>query len=251
MGERRVRYLETTESTNDLALALAQEGNACALVVAETQSRGRGRLSREWHSPPGSGLYFSAIYRPGLKFGDLAKLTLAAGLALALAVAETTALEPGLKWPNDLLLGGKKCGGILCECRLPAGESHRQNPLAVVGIGLNVNTSAARFPPELRERATSLKLAGGRSWPRGPLLAAIMDHLDALVLELERGQFPAILARWRQRDALLGRELAWVTPAGAVVRGTALGPDDDGVLRIRDRRGRVHPVLSGDLSLAR
>ncbi|MFU8819113.1 MAG: biotin--[acetyl-CoA-carboxylase] ligase [Desulfurivibrio sp.] len=251
LGERRVHYLETTESTNDLALALAESGGDCTLVVAESQSRGRGRLRRSWHSPAGAGLYLSFIYRPRLEPEDLARLTLAAGLALALAVAETTGLAPGLKWPNDLLLAGKKCGGILCECRLPASGSPAQLPVVVVGIGLNVNTDAARIPPELQGRATSLLLATGRPWERGPLLAAILKQLDALVVRLEEGEFPAILAQWRQRDALLGRELEWLTPAGEVVRGIALGPDDDGILRIRDRGGRVHPVLSGDLSLAR
>lgn len=284
LGHRRARYLVETTSTNDLALALATTGEAEAgaagwahgasdypqLVVAERQSQGRGRLRRSWWSPPEGGLYVSFVYRPRLELEELAKLTLVAGVATAVAVERETGLQPGLKWPNDILLAGKKCGGILCETRLissasPARDDDGQGTLCqpsagdpaghgapavvVVGIGLNVNTTAAQLPPELQATATSLRLATGRVWQRGMLLAAIADELDALVGRLEAGEFAAILARWRRRDALYGRELAWLTPAGEVVRGVALGPDDDGALRIRDRRGAVHQVLAGDLTV--
>ena len=277
LGERRAHYLAATESTNDIALATAlgrvldrqffpdapkgdnskadpestraaPGSNGSFLVVAESQSRGRGRLGRSWASPPGAGIYVSFVYRPRLPPEELARLTLAAGLAVALALEKSCGLEPGLKWPNDLLLAGKKCGGILCESRLAVGDDG-EGPLVVVGIGLNVNTSAEQLPSELQGRATSLGLATGRSWKRGPLLAAIAAELDALVVRLEGGEFAAILAQWRQRDALLGRELEWLTPAGGVVSGIALGPDGDGILQIRDRHGALHRVLSGDLAL--
>lgn len=254
LAGRPLTFLSLTDSTNRVALELAGQGAGVAVVVAERQSGGRGRLRRGWHSPPGAGIYCSILYRPRLAPQDLPKLTLAAGLAVAVAVEKTTGLQPGLKWPNDLLLAGKKCGGILCECCLDGGGESRieggGRPAVVVGIGLNVNTTAARIPAALQERATSLRLVGGRSWDRGLLLAAMVEELDALLAELEQGRFPVILAAWRQRDALLGRELDWLTPAGKVVRGTALGPDPDGMLRIRDGRGRVHEVMSGDLSLA-
>ncbi len=281
LAGRRLYFWAETDSTNRLAQELISRGETGALVVAESQSRGRGRLSRQWHSPAGVGIYCSLIYRPRLAPEDLAKLTLAAGLAVALALEKGTGLVPGLKWPNDILLAGKKCGGILCECCLessaggatgivpdpdprtgPAtfasglndregkkGSGARNRPAVVVGIGLNVNTTAAMIPPELRDRATSLRLAANRSWDRGILLEAIIEELDGQVVALEQGRFPSILAAWRQRDALLGRALDWLTPAGEVVHGTALGPDADGTLQIRDRQGKIHQVMSGDLTL--
>lgn len=283
LGHRRARYLEETPSTNDVALALATdngaEGGAVGvghetdyplLVVAERQSRGRGRLRRSWCSPPGGGLYVSFIYRPRLAVEELARLTLVAGVATAVAVERETGLKPGLKWPNDILLAGKKCGGILCETRLTSSTSrardddgqgtlcrpsatapvgHAAPAVVVVGIGLNVNTTAEQLPPELQTVATSLRLVTGRPWLRGGLLAAIADELDGLVARLEAGEFAAILAQWRRRDALYGRQLQWRTPAGQTVRGVALGPADNGLLQLRDRQGTVHQVLSGDLTV--
>lgn len=257
-----LHFLAATDSTNQVALELAGQGVERALVVAESQDRGRGRLARSWHSPAGAGIYLSLLCRPRLAPEDLAKVTLAAGLALALALEKSAGLRPGLKWPNDLWLAEKKCAGILCECRLASGaaasatiregqtEREEARPAVVVGIGLNVNLAAEEMPPDLRERATSLSQTTGRAWDRGALLAAVVDELAATLARLEAGEFPAILAAWRQRDALLGRELSWLTPAGQVVRGIALGPDEQGLLRIRDRQGRMHQVLSGDLALA-
>jgi BirA family transcriptional regulator, biotin operon repressor / biotin---[acetyl-CoA-carboxylase] ligase len=246
LAGRPLRFLPETDSTNQVALELAAAGEERVLVVAESQRRGRGRLARSWHSPPGAGIYLSLLYRPRLAPADLAKLTLAAGLAVCRALEKTTGARPGLKWPNDVLLEGKKCGGILCECRLAQDDD--EAAAVVIGIGLNVNTEAAHIPPELRERATSLLLATGRRWDRGLLLPALVEELDALVAELEAGRFPAILAAWRRRDALLGRELDWLTPAGEVVRGIALGPDAAGILHIRDAQGRIHEVISGDVT---
>lgn len=243
-----LHFLAATASTNQVALELATAGAECALVVAESQSQGRGRLARNWHSPPKAGIYLSLLCRLRLAPEDLAKVTLAAGVALCLALEQSAGVKPALKWPNDLWLEEKKCGGILCECRL-AGAGDK-GAAVVIGIGLNVNLAVAQLPPDLREKATSLSQVTARAWDRGLLLAAISEELAAILARLEAGEFPAILAAWQQRDALLGRELAWLTPAGEVVRGIALGPDEQGLLRIRDRQGRMHEVLSGDLTLA-
>lgn len=245
LAGRSLIFLMATDSTNRVALELAEQGGGPAVVVAESQSGGRGRLQRQWHSPPEAGIYASFLYWPRLEPQDLAKLTLAAGLALARALEKNTGLQPGLKWPNDLLLAGKKCGGILCECRLVAGTG---KPAVVIGIGLNVNTPSRDIPPELQHKATSLRLASGRAWDRGVLLAALGKELDIVVATMEQGRFAEILAAWRKRDALLGRELDWLTPGGRVVRGISLGPDQQGILQIRDHQGRTHEVISGDIT---
>jgi BirA family transcriptional regulator, biotin operon repressor / biotin---[acetyl-CoA-carboxylase] ligase len=243
---RPARLLATTESTNRDALAEGRrEAVAGTLIVADGQTGGRGRLGRPWLSPPGTGLYFSVILRPRLAPADLPKITLAAGLAVCQAVEAETGLQPAIKWPNDLLLDGRKFCGILTESELPPGRA----PLAVLGIGINVNTPATLFPAELRERATSLLAHAGSQYHRGPLLAAILVRLDVVLARLEEGAFLEILGEWRRRDALTGKHLSWVTPGGAVVSGIGLGPDDEGVLHIRDDAGARHEVLSGDLNL--
>lgn len=245
LGERQVCFLSETASTNDVALAMARNGAPTGtLVVAEHQSRGRGRLGREWLSPAGVGLYCSLILRPRLDPADLPKLTLGAGLAVSRAVEFVTALRPLLKWPNDLWLAEKKIGGILAEARFDQGA-----PVVVLGIGLNVNTAPDSFPPELREKVTSLASHSGREFLRSALLAALVDEVMAMLARQEREGFAGILADWRQRDATLGRDLEWLTQTGAAVRGLSLGPDEDGQLRIRDAAGMVHEVLSGDISL--
>jgi BirA family transcriptional regulator, biotin operon repressor / biotin---[acetyl-CoA-carboxylase] ligase len=244
---RPARLLASTGSTNSDALALGRQGGAAGtLVVAETQNGGRGRLGRHWLSPPGAGLYFSLILRPRLAPADFPKITLAAGLAVCQAVEAETGLAPAIKWPNDLLLAGRKFCGILTEGEPLAAAG----PLAVLGIGLNVSTTPAAFPDELRASATSLLAHSGKLYARGALLAAILTRLTATLSRLEEGDFPQILAEWRRRDALAGHRLTWLTPTGSVVTGIALGPDGEGTLHLRDDAGRMHEVLSGDLRLA-
>jgi BirA family biotin operon repressor/biotin-[acetyl-CoA-carboxylase] ligase len=246
LGGREVHFRPRTASTNDDALALARGGAPSGtMVVSERQSQGRGRLGREWLSPPGVGLYCSIILRPQLETADLPKLTLAAGLAASRAVESVTTLRPLLKWPNDLWLAGKKIGGLLAEARFD-----QDGPMVVLGIGLNVNTALESFPPDLLDKASSLLIHSGREFPRSALLTALWDEVMDVVARLEREGFTGILADWRERDATPGRELAWLTQTGQVVRGHSLGPDHDGLLRIRDDAGRVHEVISGDISLA-
>ena len=247
LGTRKVYFFDETKSTNEVALNLGRQGEvAGVLVVAESQTCGRGRLGRAWVSPPGQGLYFSIILRPRLEPADLAKITLVAALAVCKAVEGVTGLAPGIKWPNDLLLAGEKFCGILTETgALSVGEPS----LVVLGIGLNVSTQLDLFPTELRERVTSLVAAGGEFIARGELLAAIIKEVEVEVARLEQGEFAAVLVDWRRRDATLGKRLAWLTPAGKVVEGVSLGPDETGALHIRDDGGQEHEVLSGDLQL--
>jgi len=247
LGRHPVHFFDCTGSTNDLALVLSNTGAPDgALVVADSQSAGRGRLEgRTWLSPPGTGLYFSLILRPHLAPADFPKLTLAAGLALCKALESHTQCQPGLKWPNDLFLHGKKCGGILTETQAVAGAGQTA---VVIGIGLNVNTPSEAFSGELRAKATSLLAETGDSFDRGPLLAAILAELDLVVARLEKGDFPGILAEWRQRDIHTDLHVSWVNTRGQIITGISLGPDEEGFLHIRDAQGQVHSVISGDIS---
>lgn len=247
LDEHRVHYFVETGSTNQVAMQLGRQGEpAGTLVVAESQDCGRGRLGRAWLSPPGQGLYFSMLLRPRLEPADLSKITLVAALAVCKAVEEVTGLAPGIKWPNDLLLAGKKFCGILTETGpLAVGKP----TLVVLGIGLNVLTSLDLFPEELHAQVTSLAVAGGESLCRGELLAAIVRAVDIEVARLEQGEFASVLADWQRRDATLGKRLAWLTPAGKMVEGVSLGPDGNGILHVRDDSGAEYEVLTGDLTL--
>ncbi|MCX5865257.1 MAG: biotin--[acetyl-CoA-carboxylase] ligase [Deltaproteobacteria bacterium] len=249
LGRHPVQFFDCTGSTNDLALALSDTGAPDGtLIVADSQNAGRGRLEgRLWHSPPGTGLYFSLILRPHLAPADFPKLTLAAGLALCKGLESHAQCQPGLKWPNDLFLHGKKCGGILTETQAVAGAGQTA---VVIGIGLNVNTPAETFSGELRAKATSLLAETGTPYDRGPLLATILAELDLVVARLEKGDFPDILAEWRQRDIHAGLQVSWVNTQGRIITGISLGPDEEGFLHIQDAQGQVHSVISGDISLA-
>ena len=155
-----VYHFEEVASTNDLAKELAARGAPeGTLIVAEAQSRGRGRLGRQWNSPPGTGLYVSLLLRPPLPPTEMPQITLTTAVAAARALKRVTGVAPGIKWPNDLLLAGKKLGGILTEMET---ESEQIRHL-VVGLGLNVDTRA--FPEELAATATSLALGLGRPLP--------------------------------------------------------------------------------------
>lgn len=231
----------------DLGLTGASAGT---VVVADSQTVGRGRLGRPWFSPPGSGLYFSIVLRPCLPVVELPKITLATGVAACKAIEKNCSLNPGLKWPNDLLLDTKKFGGILTETGPFSGEGKASAPLVIVGVGLNVNTSKSAFPPEIARRVTSLFIVSGKIFPRQALLDAMLNEIDATVAELEAGCFSSILGQWRSRDLLKGKTLTWLSPTGKEVLGEALGIGADGRYCIRDTAGVIHEVVSGDISLA-
>ena len=196
-----VHYFETLNSTNDLAKELAAQGAPeGTVVVAEAQTRGRGRLGREWNSPPGVGLYVSLVLRPMLPPMELPQITLTTAVAVVRAVRRVTGLAPGIKWPNDLLLNGKKLGGILTEMET---ESDRIRHV-VVGLGLNVNNPA--FPPEVAATATSLTLAVGRSFSRVLLLQAWLEEFEELYGRFLNQGFPEILEEWKSAAGDVGED---------------------------------------------
>ena len=221
-------------STNDRALEWARQGAPHgALVSADAQTAGRGRRGRAWIAAPGEALTFSVIARPAALGGGAAGWG-ALGLAVGVGLREALApLAPGLalKWPNDLLLGGAKLAGILCEARWHAG-----GPEALV-IGVGVNVGARALPPELEGRATSLALAGADPPGRAPLLAAVLAAIEGAVVDYARGGFPAIRGRYEPYCALRGREVVVDGPGGAALHAVAEGLDDDGALRVRPRAG--------------
>jgi BirA family biotin operon repressor/biotin-[acetyl-CoA-carboxylase] ligase len=250
VNARKIIRLDVTESTNSIALELGRKGAVSgAVVVADAQTGGRGRLNRSWLSLPGMGLYFSIILKPELAPENLPKVTLGAGLAVCKAVETEYGIFPKIKWPNDLLLDGRKFGGILTETGAVSNVVAGQQPLVVIGVGLNLLPPDGGFPDDLQERATALSLHTERKISDESLLQASIIAIEKEVERLEKGEFAAILNEWSQRDAVYGKNLTWVTPQGQQVTGVSLGPDADGVLRIRDQAGDIHTVLSGDVNL--
>lgn len=244
-----LEWLSSTESTNTEILNRAREGApAWTVVAAESQSHGRGRLSRSWHSPAGEGLYFSILLRPHLSFDLLSLITLAAAVALCRGVEAVCGISLAIKWPNDLLLDQRKLGGILTETELAAGADR---PVVIVGIGINVTTPKAHLPSPDTGQATSLLINTGKRYSRRELLGAVVREMQAVMAALEQGDRKGVLAQWRARDGLLGRTLTWVSTTGDRVTGEAMGIDDNGRYQVRDRTGTCHEVLSGDLTLAR
>ncbi len=194
-----VWHFVTLPSTNDLAKDLARRGYPEGMVlVAETQSAGRGRLGRVWESPPGTGIYLSLLLRPPLPPTELPKLTLTAAVAVVEALKEVTALEIGIKWPNDIIFGGKKLGGILTEMETESDQmSH-----VILGVGLNINTLA--FPDHLAGLATSLGNTG-RTYSRLAIVKAFLAAMDRWYGTFLDQGFGEILAAWRREAVTLGK----------------------------------------------
>jgi BirA family biotin operon repressor/biotin-[acetyl-CoA-carboxylase] ligase len=244
-----ILLLETVDSTNRVARELAAAGNPHGYaVVAGSQRAGRGRLGRSWQSPPGKGLYSTILLRPGLDIQDYSKITLTAGLAVSQALEEICQLEIQLKWPNDIYISGRKCGGILVETSSLQGAADEH--FALVGIGVNVNGERETFPADLQKCATSLFIETGKEYDILTVFTEIRFRLLELISQLAGEGFSDILNQWRRRDMLQGNWMQWLTPGGAVVYGESLGVDNRGMLSVRDRSGIIHEVLSGDVTLA-
>lgn len=241
-------FLTTTESTNIEACRAAEAGAAHGNAVwALEQTAGRGRLGKVWSSRRGDGLYVSYVLRPQVPVEDFAKITLVAGVAAAKLLQGLMGREKrvALKWPNDLFIGGRKIAGILAEASPLAEE-----PFVILGVGLNIRQRRDDFPEELREKATSIFIESGSQADPQELAVALRTVLLEQLRRFEQGEFPQILNEWRKLDYLKGKRMECVSADGFVVRGVALGPDDEGVLFLRDDQGKLHEILSGDVSLA-
>ena len=236
---------EELASTNDRARELAEEGAAHGeVVIAERQTAGRGRRGRAWISPARKNLYFSAILRPDLPTARAPEITLVASLAVCDALRQA-GVDAGIKWPNDVLAGGRKIAGILTEL---AAEPDRVHWI-VVGVGVNVNARAEDFPDDLRAEATSVLLERGEPAPRALFAAACLTALEGwLDVHEERG-FAPIREAWRERSVTLGREVR-VAVDGGELAGTAEDIDATGALLVRTRAG-LERVLAGDVQLLR
>jgi BirA family biotin operon repressor/biotin-[acetyl-CoA-carboxylase] ligase len=229
-ASRVVHHVATVDSTQEAVFALASAGAPDgAAVVADTQTAGRGRRGRRWHDEAGTSLLVSVLLRPGLPPSLRPLLSYAASLAVV-GTLGTLGLEARVKWPNDVLVAGRKVAGILLEAR---------EGVVVVGVGLNVNQQ--RFPPELAARATSVALQTGRAADRGVLLATLLDELDRWRARLEQEGFAPVRERWCAVSDTLGRGVRVDDVAGVAVDLDAAGA------LVVDAAGGRRCVVAGEL----
>ena len=240
---RRIVYEREVDSTNrlarDLAIAGAAEGT---IAVAEAQTAGRGRKGRSWFSPPGAGIYLSLVLRPGFQPAEAPKTTLLAGVALAEALRAFVPVPVTIKWPNDILAGGKKVAGILVEA---AAEIDAIDYM-IVGIGINVNTPPEVFPADLRERATSLAAGFGRPVSRVDVLGDLLERFEREYDRAGREGFGPVIRRWRELSDMAGRRVR-VHSFGRPLEGVITGIGDDGMLLLKTADGDVERIIAGDV----
>jgi BirA family transcriptional regulator, biotin operon repressor / biotin---[acetyl-CoA-carboxylase] ligase len=241
---RDIRVFQETASTNEVVDRLARAGVKEGVVVfAETQTKGRGRLGRNWVSPAGKGLWFSVLLRPRLRPQAATQLTVAAATALARALEQHAGLRAQIKWPNDILAGGKKLAGVLTEL---SAELDCIN-YVVLGIGLNVNLNATDLG-DLRKQATSLKLETGRTFRRADLAAALLRELDRDYALVCGHQFTKISEQWEAKCSTLGHRVS-IRMGDRTVVGLAEALDEDGALLVRKQHGHLERIIGGDVTL--
>jgi BirA family transcriptional regulator, biotin operon repressor / biotin---[acetyl-CoA-carboxylase] ligase len=241
-----IHYEDTVDSTQRVAHRLAYDQSMeGTVVVAEEQTLGRGRMERKWYSPKYTGIWMSIILRPKIPLPKAPQLTLIAAVAVVQAIEELTELTPQIKWPNDILINGKKMTGILTELQAEADQINS----VIIGMGINVNQKLEDFPVELREIATSLAIEQGVYFSRSAIIRSVLTHLEKLYfIYIEKGFFP-IKILWESYAISIGKTIKARTLSN-VIEGKALGITDDGVLRIEDHSGEIHHIYSADIELS-
>ncbi|MGZ9584073.1 biotin--[acetyl-CoA-carboxylase] ligase [Paenibacillus marinisediminis] len=240
---RQVRVLSRTDSTQNEALAWAQDGTEeGALVIAEEQVSGRGRQGRSWFSPPGKGIWMSMVMKPRIPLQFTPHLTLLTAVAVCRAIKRVVNVPIGIKWPNDLLIENRKVCGILLESS--AEDERLVNVIA--GIGIDVNIDERDYPEHLLDIATSLKREAGHEIDRATLLAEILLEWEQLYKLYEEQGFGPIRTIWEANSVMIGRHVQLKTPYGEAA-GTAQGLDESGALVLLGPEGLYQKVFSGDV----
>ncbi|MGQ9631014.1 MAG: biotin--[acetyl-CoA-carboxylase] ligase [bacterium] len=242
---RRIYYFETIDSTNSEADRLARGGvEEGVVVLAEAQTRGKGRAGRMWDSPGGVGLWFSVVLRPPSPLEQIYYIPLLAAVAVAESIRNVTSLSPTVKYPNDVRIDGKKVCGILAETRIESGRAL----YAILGIGVNVNQD--EFPPELRRRAISLKMAKGEPIDRAQLLCEILIDLERWYKAFTGGDLAAIRRGWTAISDTIGSDVG-LKCGKEIIRGRAVGLSEDGSLAIRSEDGKIFEVMPEEIIITR
>ena len=236
-----IHYFNEVDSTNNVAKELAKkEADEGTIVIAESQSMGRGRRGKKWISPEG-GIWMSIILRPEIDPAKAPQLTLVTGVAVAETLKNECGLDVGIKWPNDILVGEKKVCGILTEAQ----ANMEKVKYLIVGIGIDLNIDVELFPPKLREGATSLKVELEKEIHSAELIQKFLLNFEHRYNEFKDGKFPEILKEWRMFSKTIGNYVE-VHKRGRTVKGEAVGINKDGVLILELEDGSLTKVISGE-----
>ena len=241
---REIFYYDQTDSTNTRAKAFAENGGAAgALFVADQQVAGKGRRGRQWQSPPGSSISMSILLRPQIPPDKASMLTLVAAISVAQGIREASGLETGIKWPNDIVIGGRKCVGILTEM------STEIDFINYVVVGIGINVSQAEFPEEIRETATSLQLESGKPQRRAAIIAACMKALEENYETFLRSQdLSGLIEGYSELLVNRGRQVRILQP-GNEFEAEAIGINEQGELLVRCQDGSVKEIYAGEVSV--
>lgn len=230
-------------STNEFAYLRALQGEMeGALVIAEQQSKGRGRKSRAWDSPFNKGLWFSLILRPELTASRAGLVPYLAGVSVAEAIENFIDLKPQVKWPNDLLLNGRKFCGILSEVEF----ENNMIKFIILGIGINVNHKKDEFPEEFREQATSLRIESDSRIDRADFLAAVIRQLENNYKKMKLNGFKDIIEQWKNRCPQLGKKVV-IIQDDAKYEGIFEDLNNEGCLLLRTKAGEIKKIVAGDI----
>ena len=242
---RHIAYEETVVSSNEVLKKLAGQGAVDGTIcVAEEQTGGKGRLRRGWFSPKGKGLWFSVLLKPTFLPQDAPQMTLLSAVAVVRAIREICHVDARIKWPNDVLLSGRKLVGILTEMSAEFGHIN----YLVIGIGINVCVPKEMVPEDLRESAVSIEDVCGCHVDRAALLAKVLDYMEEYYEIACKQGFAPIFDQWRKFSATLGKQVKVISP-NKIYTGTAVDIDETGALLVRKEDGTTETVLAGDVSI--
>lgn len=243
IGKQKIWHYESLKSTNNTAYELAEKGEPeGTLVVAETQTSGKGRLGRKWISPESGGIYFSLILRPEMESDKVPVITLVAAVSIQKAIKKIYDVDAGIKWPNDILIDGKKVCGILCEIK----AQPDMVDFLILGVGINVNTPIKKLPAE----ATSLKNESSRSVSRIKLMRQILTEIEKDYLKMKKEGFNSLRAECKKLSTVLNKHIK-VTEHHRIIEGNAVDIDEKGALIIQTKTGEKKRVFSGNVSRGR
>lgn len=243
---KHVLFFQSVASTNTVASELAETAEDGTVVLADTQERGRGRLSRTWFSPPGLNIYMSIILKPMIHVRYATFITIMAAASCTAALRKVIPLDVTIKWPNDLMISDRKIGGILTEFK----NDRHEIIHAIVGIGINVNAESSTFPAEFRKLATSLKIETGHAVSREYVVCEILNKMSEGYILLKNLETEALLNTWKNFTSTIGKQVR-VVLGNEILSGTAESVDEHGMLIVKLQTGETRHISAGDVTVIR
>lgn len=242
---QNIFFISETDSTNDIASAYAQSG--CpegTVIIADRQLKGRGRLGRKWFSPPGKNIYMSIVLRPEVPPQHSTIITIMASVAVAIAAMQISRINARIKWPNDIMVSGKKLAGILSEIRI----ENNKILYVVIGVGININTAPDEMPDEIKKTSTSLYMETAETINRASAAMFILEEMNKWYNQLNNSGNAPIIRRWTKLSTTIGKTIR-VASGAHVFEGTAEAIDNDGFLLMRLIDGSLKKISSGDVTV--